>query len=448
MKFAQNIFKAYDIRGLVPDELTSELAHSVGVALADFLPDEGAVGVGYDMRVDSSELAAQVRAGLTSQGRDVIDIGLVASDMIYFAVGHLGLAGGAMVTASHNPGKYNGIKLCQKDARPIGIDTGLAKIRDAIINDSFCEPAGAGLVTKKDITPDWIAHALSFVDVSKWPAYKIAIDAGNGMAGAIIPHLAGKTPLQITPMFFDLDGSFPNHPANPLVPEGTKDLRARVLTDNLDFGVAFDGDGDRAFLVDERGNLVTGGQMSAMFAASFLARTPGANIVYDARNSHTVPEVIEELGGKAVISKVGHSNIKAVMRQVDAPFGGEFSGHYYFRDNYYADSGLIAALVAIDVLAKSGKKLSELAGQYNHYASSGELNSIVADPEAKVAELAKKYADGRQDTLDGLSVNYADWWFNVRPSNTEPLLRLNVEAKSEDDMIRYRDEILAIIGSK
>ncbi len=445
MKFAQHIFKAYDIRGLVPDELTVELAYSVGVALADFLPDEGPVGVGRDMRPDSAELAEHVRAGLIAQGRDVVDIGQVTSDMIYFAVGKYDLAGGAMITASHNPGQYNGIKMCGKAARPIGIETGLATIRDAIAADDFKEPTRIGQIAQKDIVDAWVDHSLGFVDVDKWPPYKIAVDAGNGMAGAIIPHLHGKTPLEVTPMYFELDGTFPNHPANPLVPEGTADLRARVKADKLDFGVAFDGDGDRAFLVDELGNLVTGGQMSAMLAAAFLAKFPGANIVYDARNSHTVPEVITELGGKPVISKVGHSNIKAVMREADAPFGGEFSGHYYFRDNYYADSGLIGALAAIDVLAKSGKKLSELAAEYSHYASSGEINSKVEDPAGKIEELVKKYEDGNQDRLDGLSVNYPTWWFNVRGSNTEPLLRLNVEAKSEAEMIAKRDELLDLI---
>jgi phosphomannomutase len=446
MKIAEHLFKAYDIRGLVGTELTPEIAQAVGRALADFV-GEGAVAVGRDMRPDSAELAEQVRLGLISQGRKVIDIGQVTSDMIYFAVGHYNLAGGAMVTASHNPGQYNGIKLCREGARPIGEDTGLLDIKAAIEADSYKESMEQGEVEEKIIVEDWIAHSLSFVEPDKWPAYKIAVDAGNGMAGAIIPHLEGKTPLVITPMFFELDGTFPNHPANPLVPEGTSALRERVAAEGLDFGVAFDGDGDRAFLVDELGSLVTGGQMSAMLAAAFLAKFPGANIVYDARNSHTVPEVISELGGKPVISKVGHSNIKAVMREVDAPFGGEFSGHYYFRDNFYADSGLIGALMAIDVLAKSKMKLSKLAGQYAHYVSSGEINSTVADPSAKLEELAAKYPDGKHDRLDGLTVDYGDWWFNVRPSNTEPLLRLNVEAKSEANMTTRRDELLAIIKS-
>jgi phosphomannomutase len=445
MKFTQSIFKAYDIRGVVHTELTNELAYAVGVALADFLPREGPVAVGRDMRPDSIELAEQVRMGLIAQGRTVWDIGQVTSDMIYFAVGNYGLAGGAMITASHNPGKYNGIKLCREEARPVGLEMGLSDIRDAIAGDHFKETTGIGEVIEKDIVEDWIDHSLSFVDVDKWPAYKIAVDAGNGMAGAIIPHLEGKTPLQITPMYFELDGTFPNHPANPLLPEGTADLRAKVKAEGLDFGVAFDGDGDRAFLVDNEGNLVTGGQMSAMLAAAFLAKFPGANIVYDARNSHTVPEVIAELGGKAVISKVGHSNIKAVMREADAPFGGEFSGHYYFRDNFYADSGLIGALMAIDVLAKSGKKLSELAADYTHYAGSGEINSDVKDKDAKIEELSEKFKDGEQNRLDGLTVVYPDWWFNVRPSNTEPLLRLNVESKTQADMEAKRDELLDLI---
>jgi phosphomannomutase len=359
----------------------------------------------------------------------------------------MGTAGGAMITASHNPGKYNGIKMCHEGARPIGIDSGLHEIMAAISSDNYKSTDHKGEVRQKNVLQAWIKHALSFVDVAKWPHYRLAIDAGNGMAGAIVPELEKHLTADVTEMFFELDGTFPNHPANPVLAEGIKPLSDMVKQKGLDFGIAFDGDGDRAFLVDETGKPVSGSQMSAMLAVAFLAKYPGASIVYGANNSKTVPEVITERGGKPVRSKVGHSNIKAVMREVDAPFGGELSGHFYFRDNYYADSGLIGALVAVDVLAKSGKKLSELVDQYEHYSASGEINSTVSDAQAKMKELAAKYSDGEKDNLDGLSVSYPDWWFNVRGSNTEPLLRLNVEAKDPAEMAKHRDELLELIRS-
>lgn len=433
MKFTESIFKAYDIRGLVGTELTPEVAEAVGRALADFLPQEGAVAVGYDMRPDSRELAAAVRAGLTRQGRDVYDIGEVSSDMIYFAVGHLQAAGGAMVTASHNPGAYNGIKLCREEARPIGVDTGLFDIRDAVTADRFKAAAEApGKEERREVMEAWVEHALSFVDAAKLKAYHIAVDAGNGMAGAVVPHLSGKWPLTVEPMYFELDGTFPNHPANPLVPENNRDLVERVKRDKLDFGVAFDGDGDRAFLIDERGGIVSGSVTTAILAEYFLKQHPGATILYNANCSRVVRETIEANGGVGYRTKVGHSNIKADMRTYDALFAGEHSGHYYFRDNWSADSGLIAVVCAIGALSESGLSLSELAAKYQAYAASGEINFTVEDKAAKIAELKREYADGEQDELDGLTVNYPDWWFIVRGSNTEPLLRLNVEAKTPE----------------
>jgi len=432
MNITSSIFKAYDIRGLVGTELTVELAEGVGRAVADFLPEAGPVCVGYDMRPDSAELAAAVRAGLMRQGRTVYDIGEVASDMIYFAVGHFGAAGGAMVTASHNPGKYNGIKLCGYQARPISIETGLAAIRDAIAADNY-QPEQVGSLEAKAVMDLWVDHALGFVDAKNLKPYHIAVDAGNGMGGAVMPHLDGKWPLTVEPLFYELDGTFPNHPANPLVDENNRFLIAKVKEDQLDFGVAFDGDGDRAFLVDNLGRTVPGHIMSAMLAKYFLAKFPGSKIVYDARNSRLVEETISENGGIGVRSRVGHSYIKQMMRAADAPFGGEFSGHYYFRDNYYADSGLIGALVAIKVVSDSGKTLAELVDELSsRYARSPEINFEVADKAAKIAELKTVFADGNQDELDGLTVNYPDWWFNVRGSNTEPLLRLNAEATTPE----------------
>jgi phosphomannomutase len=365
MKITESIFKAYDIRGISGTELTNELAEGVGRGLADYLTQAGPVAVGYDMRADSFELASNVRAGLVKQGRDVIDIGCVASDMIYFAVGSLGTAGGAMVTASHNPGKYNGIKLCGEGARAIGLESGLSDIRDAIKTDDYKVAAKVGKVSEKDVMEAWVKHALTFIDTKALHPYHIAVDAGNGMGGAVMPHLEGKWPVTVEPLFFELDGTFPNHIANPLIDENNRFLIAKVQEDGLDFGVAFDGDGDRAFLVDDLGHTVPGHIMSAMMAEYFLKKFPGSNIIYDARNSRLVDEVIRENGGTPVRSRVGHSLIKQAMRKYDAPFGGEFSGHFYFRDNWYADSGLIGALVAIQVLSNSGQKLSDLVAGYS-----------------------------------------------------------------------------------
>lgn len=446
MQFAESIFKAYDIRGLVGKELTAEVALGVGRALADYV-SEGPVAVGHDMRPDSAELAEKVRAGLVRQGRKVWDIGLVTSDMIYFAVGHFRLAGGAMVTASHNPGEYNGIKMCRELARPIGIETGLLDIKDALLNDGYRAAETAGSVMVKDVKADWIQHALSFVNSDQWPAYRVAVDAGNGMAGAIIPELEKHVPLEVTEMYFELDGTFPNHPASPIEVENLADIISRIKQDQLDFGIAFDGDGDRAFLVDDRGRQVSGTVMTAMLSEYMLGKYPGATILHNVICGRIVPETIKAHGGNPQITKVGHSYIKADMNKYKAAFAGEHSGHYYFKDNFNADSGLIAALVAIEVLSQSGKKLSDLVDQYSKYFESGEINSTVNDQQAKLDALAGAYADGEQSRLDGLTVNYPDWWFNVRPSNTEPLLRLNVEAATREQMEQRRDELLNLIRS-
>jgi phosphomannomutase len=448
MIIAPNLFKAYDIRGLVGTELTSPIAQGVGRALGDWLPKSGPVAVGYDMRPDSRDLAAAVREGLVQSGRDVIDIGEVASDMIYYAVGVLGTAGGAMITASHNPGAYNGIKLCGFEARPISIETGLADLRDAIEADDYKVNTHRGEITKRKIMDAWVTHALSFVSAAEWPAYHIAVDAGNGMGGEVMPHLEGKTPLEIEPMFYKLDGSFPNHPANPMVAANLADEVKEIQKLRLDFGVAFDGDGDRAFLVDETGRVVPGHIMSAFLAKYFLQHNPGANIIYDARNSRLVVDVITENGGHAIKSRVGHSFIKQAMRDNNAPFGGEFSGHFYFRDNYFADSGLIGALVAIQVLSESKKTLSGLVHDYaKRYARSDELNFKVEDKEGMLHKLEIMFKDGKSDHFDGLTVNYPEWWFNARASNTEPYLRLNVEATTPEvlqEKLTLLREILSV----
>jgi len=444
MQIVSEIFKAYDIRGKVGTELTPAVTNAVGRALADWLPNEGAVAVGRDMRPDSAELAAAVIEGLQTQGRNVIDIGEVTSDMIYFAVGHLKLAGGAMVTASHNPGVYNGVKLCREEARPIGQDGGLFEIRDKIAADDFKPTADvSGTVTKQDIVEDWIQHTLSFIDSDKLKEMRIAVDAGNGMAGAIFPELEPYVPWEVQEMYFELDGTFPNHEANPLKFETLTDMIAKIKEMRLDGGVAFDGDGDRAFLVDETGTVLTGNVMNAMLAEYFLGLFPGSPILYDLRSSKIVPETIAHLGGKPVRTRVGHAYIKQILREENAPFGGEVSGHFYFRDNFYADSGLIAAVIGLYVAGLRGQKLSDIRKGYEPYATLEETNFVVEDKAAALARLKDEYTNETQDELDGLSIDFANnSWFSVRASNTEPVMRLNAEAADKATL----DELVAKVS--
>lgn len=426
------IFKAYDVRGKVGSELTAEVAERIGRAVASWLPEQGPVAVGRDMRPDSRELAEALINGLTRQGRDVVDIGEVTSDMIYFAVGANGYAGGVMITASHNPGEYNGIKFCREGAKPIGQDSGLFEIRDAVIADDFSSGDKQGSVTEKDVAEDWITHTLSFIDTEKLKPLHIAVDAGNGMAGKIFPELEPYVPWEVEEMYFELDGTFPNHEANPLKFETLTDLVAKIKAMKLDAGIAFDGDGDRAFLVDETGEVMPGAVMIAMLADYFLDRFPGSSILYDLRTSHSVPELIAAKGGEPVRTRVGHSFIKQVMREKNAPFGGEVSGHFYFRDNYFADSGLIAAVIGLYVAGLSGKSLSELREFYTKYPSIAETNFIVEDTKAVLAKLKETYASQQLDELDGLTVDFGNGtWFNVRASNTEPVCRLNAESHNQ-----------------
>lgn len=440
------IFKAYDIRGKVGTELTTDIARRVGMALGAWLPNEGVVAVGRDMRPDSAELAAALADGLRAVGRDVMDIGEVTSDMIYFAVGNYKLAGGAMVTASHNPGADNGIKLCREEAMPIGLESGLAEIRDTVLGENTEPTEKQGSLQARDITEEWIKHVLSFINADELKPMHIAVDAGNGMAGKIFPELEPYVPFDVEEMYFELDGTFPNHIANPLKFETLTDLIARIKEQNLDGGIAFDGDGDRAFLIDETGTVLTGGVMSAMIAEYFLEKFPGASIVYDIRNSQTVREVIAEHGGNPVLERVGHAYLKQKMRQADAPFGGEASGHFYFRDNWYADSGLIGAVIGLYVACRAGKKLSELREQYSRYPAIPEINFTVTDKDAIIAELKATFADNKQNMLDGLTVDLGNKaWFNVRPSNTEPLLRLNAEAATQEALDELVAKITAII---
>ncbi len=442
------IFKAYDVRGKVGTELTPEVLEAIGKAFATWLPNKGPVAVGRDMRPDSAELAAALVRGLRSQGRDVIDIGEVTTDMIYFAVGHNKLAGGAVVTASHNPGEYNGIKLCREEARAVGEESGLFEVRDLAQANNFTPASTEGSLSEQDMTEDWVNHVLSFIEPEKLTEIGLAVDAGNGMAGKIFPELEPYVPWQVEEMYFELDGTFPNHEANPLKFETLNDMIEVIKSKKLYGGIAFDGDGDRAFLVDETGTVLTGGVMSAMLAEYFLSLHPGSNIVADIRNSRTVRDIINEKGGKPVISRVGHSFIKQMMREQDAPFGGEASGHFYFRDNWYADSGLIAAVIGVYVATLSGKKLSELREQYTKYAAIPETNFVVEDKAAAMQAVEKAFPDAQADHMDGVTLELGDnAWLNVRPSNTEPVLRLNAEAADQTALNALVTKVKQAIGA-
>src|SRR6266571_1180993 len=441
-----SIFKAYDIRGTYGQDLTDEVAYRIGRAAAAYL-NVTEIAVGRDMRLSSPQIAAALIQGITDQGVNAVDLGLTTTDGLYFAVGKFEYPAGVMITASHNPGKYNGMKFCRAQAYPISLDSGLADIRDLAVRGSFSEPAQKGLVSKRDITDDYVKHALSFIDVSKIRPLKVVIDAGNGMTGMIMPRVFKQLPCELIPLYFELDGSFPNHPASPIEPENMEDVQKKVREVGADLGAAFDGDADRMFPVDEHGNLVDGSMVTAVVANSLLHKNPGSTILYNLIVSKSVPELIEQLGGQAVRTRVGHSYIKADMRQRNAIFGGEHSGHFYFRDNWYADSGLIALLLTLELVSMADQPLSELLKPLDQWVRSGEINSRVSDVQGKLQALEERYSREAEsvDYLDGLTFDYGDWWFNVRSSNTEPLLRVNVEAKTRTLMEQRRDEILALI---
>ncbi|MGH2736157.1 MAG: phosphomannomutase/phosphoglucomutase [Actinomycetota bacterium] len=435
-----SIFKAYDVRGVYPDELDEGIARRIGAAFARFV-ESSRVVVGRDMRSSSPDLAAAFAQGVTAAGAAVVDLGEVSTDALYFASGRLDMPG-AMFTASHNPARYNGLKLCRAQAVPIGNESGLQEIRRLAGED--VAPARAD-VEERDILGDYAAHCLSFIDGSQLRRLKVAIDAGNGMAGKTAPLVFDGLPIEVVPLFFELDGSFPNHPANPIEPENVEDLRRAVIDYGCDIGLAFDGDADRMFLVDETAKPVSGSTTTALLAARILKKNPGEKILYNLICSWAVPEVVKENGGEPIRTRVGHSYIKAIMAETGAIFGGEHSAHYYFRDNFRADSGMIAALLVLEALSESGSTLSKLLEAYDRYAGSGEINSEVKDQQGTLDELKEHYADGRQDLTDGLTIEYDDWWFNCRPSNTEPLLRLNLEARTNELMESKRDEVLALI---
>ena len=445
-----NIFKAYDIRGLVGTQLNKQFAFSTGVAFAKFLEvqrEPATVVIGEDMRPSSPELADAFSAGITSQGLDVIRIGLASTDMLYFASGKLGLPG-AMFTASHNPAEYNGIKLCLSSAKPIGKESGLLLIEKFVREGVPVSNRPMGKESDRQMLAEYVDYLLTLVDLSEIRNLKIVIDAGNGMAGHTAPAVFAKLKAEVIPMYFELDGTFPNHEANPIDEANLKDLKKRVKKMGADIGLAFDGDADRCFLVDETGNAVNPSLLTALIAERELKKQPGASIIYNLISSKAVKEVITENGGKPLRSRVGHSYIKAMMGESGAIFGGEHSGHFYFAQFWRADSGMLAALHAIAALGTSDKTLSELLKPYARYISSGEINSKVQDPVQKVSQIKAIYADTYQsDELDGLTITSDTWWFNVRASNTEPLLRLNVEADSPAKMAEIRDELLKVIRS-
>ncbi|WP_166133226.1 phosphomannomutase/phosphoglucomutase [Nocardioides ochotonae] len=444
------IFKAYDVRGTVPDQLDERLARATGQAFVDVVGATTVV-VGHDMRPSSPGMAAAFAEGAAAAGADVIKIGLASTDQLYFASGHLGHPG-AMFTASHNPAQYNGIKLCRSHAQPIGLDTGLAEIRDRVLSGAGpAEGTVRGTITEQDVLAAYADHLLTLAPVTGRPL-KVVVDAGNGMAGHTAPAVfAGLGDLiEVVAMYFELDGTFPNHEANPIEAENLRDLQARVLAEGADVGLAFDGDADRCFLVDERGEAVSPSTLTALIAARELAKEPGATVIHNVITSRSVPEIVTELGGTPVRTRVGHSFIKARMAETDAIFGGEHSGHFYFRDFWRADSGMLAALHALAALAETDQTLSQLLAAYERYPLSGEINSEVADQAGVIAALEAEYAGLDQvttDRLDGLSVTHPDWAFNVRPSNTEPLLRLNAEGKDLATMAAVRDEVLTKIRS-
>jgi phosphomannomutase len=444
------IFKAYDIRGTTPDQLDADVARSLGGAFAVFVA--GQVGgarkvlVGRDMRPSGVELAAAFADGVRAQGLDVVDLGLASTDLVYFAAGKLD-APGAMFTASHNPAQYNGVKLCLAGARPIGEDTGLVEIKALTAEGVPAHRGPAGGLESLDLLRAFAEHVRSFIDVGALRPLKIVADTANGMGGLVVPAVFDGLPVDLEVLFGELDGTFPNHPADPIQLENLRDLQARVLEVGADVGLAFDGDADRVFLVDETGAPLSGSTTTAIVAAGVLEKNPGATILHNCICSKAVPEVVRERGGTPVRTKVGHSFIKAVMADTGAAFGGEHSAHYYFRDNWRADSGSIAALMVLEQLSKSGLSLSELRRPFDRYAASGEINARVDDPRAVIERVATAYPAEAQDRLDGLTVDLGDWWFNLRPSNTEPLLRLNLEAPDAARCARHVAEVQALIDS-
>ena len=446
MSDLDKIFKAYDIRGVVPDELDEGVAEQVGAAFVRLTNAKSIVTL-HDMRASSAPLAEALGRGAASQGADVIHGGLGSTDMVYYASGSLDIPG-AMITASHNPARYNGIKLCKAGAKPVGIETGLVEIK-AMVHDGVPAYDGEpGTTTSRDLLPGYAEYLKKLVDLSGIRPLKVVVDAGNGMAGHTVPVVFEGLPLTLVALYFELDGTFPNHEANPIDPENLRDLQQAVKDNNADIGLAFDGDADRCFVVDERGEIVSPSVLAALIATRELAREPGATVIHNLITSRAVPELITEHGGTPVRTRVGHSFIKAKMAETNAVFGGEHSGHFYFRDFWFADSGMLAALHVLAALGHDSRPLSVMLQDFSRYAASGEINSEVADQAAATAKVKNIYSERpgvTLDELDGLTIMGDDWWFNIRPSNTEPLLRLNVEAATPGQMAAIRDEVLGLV---
>ncbi len=444
------IVKAYDIRGTVPDQIDTAVAHALGVAFASFTKAQHLI-VANDMRPSGPELVDAFARGVMEQGVDVVLLGLASTDLLYFAAGRLD-APGAMFTASHNPAQYNGVKLCLSGARPVGADTGLFEIKaiaQSVLDGNGPLPAErTGRSTHRNLLSAFVDHVVSFVDVDKLRPLRIVADTANGMGGLVVPAVFERLPLiDLEIMYGELDGTFPNHPADPLQPANQRDLQARVVSGGFDIGLAFDGDADRVFVVDEQGRGISGSTTTAILASSVLRKNPGATVLYNLICSRAVPEVIREAGGVPVRTRVGHSIIKQIMAETGAVFGGEHSAHYYFLDNYRADSGLIATMLMLDEVSRAQQDLSVLRKPYERYSSSGEINTQVDDTAAVIAMVAEHFASAQQDYLDGLTVDCGPWWFNLRPSNTEPLLRLNLEAPNRNECDQHVAELLSLITS-
>jgi phosphomannomutase len=445
------IFKAYDIRGVYPDAVNEDAVRAIGAAFVAYLQAKQ-IAVGRDMRLSSPSLAQAFIDGATSQGTDVVDYGMIPTDMLYFAVARDARDGGVQITASHNPKQYNGAKMVREQAIPLSGEAGISDIRDMIAAGRVPAPAGArGRVTKEDLLSAYVEHVLSFVDVSVIRPFTVVLDAGSGMAGLIAPRLFDRLPCKTTRLCFEIDGRFPNHEANPLIEENRRDIVERVVAEKADIGIAWDGDADRCFFIDGTGAFVSGDFITALLAEAFLLKHAGATVIYDLRASHAVKDIVAAYGGTSLMNRVGHAFFKQRMRESNAIFGGEVTGHYYFRDNFYADNGFIPALLMLELMSKKGKSLHELIAPLNErYFISGEINTKLPSMDAvpqKLRHIAQRYTDGRQYELDGISVEYQDWHFNVRASNTEPLLRLNLEATSAALMEQKRDEVLSLIRS-
>jgi phosphomannomutase len=444
-----SIFKAYDVRGLYPSEVNEDAARQIGRGFVAYL-EAKRIAVSRDMRLSSPAVAAAFIEGAREQGADVVDYGMLATDMMYFAVARDGHDGGAQITASHNPKQYNGIKLVRREAFPLSGEAGLGEIREMIIGGRLPSPAARqGTLTQMDVLDDYVRHVLSFIDSAIIKPFNVVLDAGNGMAGIVAPKLFDRLPCRTTTLCFEVDGTFPNHEANPLIEENRRDIVERVIHDKADIGIAWDGDADRCFFIDGAGEFIAGDFVTALLAEAFLIKHPGSKIVYDVRASYAVKDMVARYGGSALMNRVGHAFFKRRMREEGAIFGGEVTGHYYFRDNFYADNGFIPALLMLELMSRKGATLAELLAPLREkYFISGEINTKMPDMrvvQEKIDALAARYTDGKVYTMDGVSVEYPDWHFNVRPSNTEPLIRLNLEATTAQLMEKKRDEVLAFI---